>query len=111
MLKTVAIFLFSVSEAPGIKSILYSFETCVEGLQAFLTIQKALNSGKRVLLKYYFMSSGLTEREISPVSLNSRYLNAFCYLRNEERQFRVGRIVSTKMLKKSVLYEKEKSKH
>lgn len=79
--------------------------------KAFLTIQKALDSGKRVLLKYYSMSSGLSEREISPIKLNSKYLTAFCHLRNEERQFRVGRIINAKILNKSVLHEKEKSKH
>jgi predicted DNA-binding transcriptional regulator YafY len=79
--------------------------------KAFLTIQKALDSGKRVLLKYYSMSSGLSEREISPIQLNSRYLTAFCHLKNEERQFRIGRIVSAKILNKGVSHEKEKSKH
>jgi predicted DNA-binding transcriptional regulator YafY len=74
-------------------------------------IQKALDSDKRVLLKYYSMSSGLTERKVSPIKLNSKYLEAFCHLRNEERQFRVGRIVSARILNKSVLHEKEKSKH
>lgn len=75
------------------------------------TIQKALDSGKRVLLKYCSMSSGLTEREVSPIKLNSKYLEAFCHLRNEERQFRVARIVSARILNKGVLHEKEKSKH
>jgi predicted DNA-binding transcriptional regulator YafY len=79
--------------------------------KAWNTIQKAPDSGKRVLLKYSSMSSGLTEREVSPIKLNSKYLTAFCHLRNEERQFRVGRIVSARILNKSVLHEKEKSEH
>ena len=79
--------------------------------KAFAIIQKALNSGNRALLKYYSMSSGLTEREISPIEINSKYFTAFCHLRNEERQFRVGRIVSARILNKRVSYEEKKPKH
>ena len=79
--------------------------------KAFLTLEKALKSGKKVLMKYYSMTSGLTKREVSPIKLDSRYLTAFCHLRNEERTFRLGRIINARILKKSVLHEKEKPKH
>ena len=79
--------------------------------KAFPTIKKALKSGKKVLMKYCSMTNGLTEREVSPIKLDSRYLTAFCHLKNEERTFRLGRIINARILKKSVLHEKEKPKH
>jgi predicted DNA-binding transcriptional regulator YafY len=68
---------------------------------AYSIIQRAMGSKKRVFLKYYSLnSSAITEREISPLELDSKYLKAFDHSKNEERTFRIGRIIQAKTVNK-----------
>ena len=60
-------------------------------------VSKALSTGRRLWLRY--RSEGrVTEREVSPIRLEGGYLVAFCHLRNEERSFRLDRILELRVL-------------
>ncbi len=61
------------------------------------TINEAMGSGGKLLLRYLSSSGEETERVIVPIEINvhngTEYLTAFCYLRNKERVFRIDRIL------------------
>ncbi len=67
------------------------------------TIEKAIANGKNLKIKYFSASQGkFTEREVKPVTVERRggapYLNAFCFLRNDDRVFKLGRIKNIKII-------------
>lgn len=60
-------------------------------------LEKAMSEGKCVEINYYSASQGkFTKRNVQPKSIERKgrkpYLNAYCFLRNEDRVFKVGRI-------------------
>jgi proteasome accessory factor C len=66
-------------------------------------LEEALEKGKDVHMEYYSASRGeFTERKVKPESIERRggvpYLNAYCYLRNDGRVFKLGRIKTVKMV-------------
>lgn len=70
-------------------------------------IRDSIEENKKIKIKYKTYSKEITERIISPIKIeifNGRYyLWAFCYLRNEERKFRISRI-------KKIAYFEEKNR-
>jgi predicted DNA-binding transcriptional regulator YafY len=73
----------------------------------FQQLGKALLKGRRVRLAYAARSTAeVTEREVSPVRLmyyrENWYLDAWCHLRQELRNFSVDRIERIEVLDKSV---------
>lgn len=62
-------------------------------------LNRAIQDDRCANIDYYSLSSGgFTTRRIKPVEIERKggkaYLNAFCYLRNEDRVFRISRIKS-----------------
>lgn len=65
-------------------------------------LEEALEKGRDVHIEYYSASRGeFTKRRVRPESIERRsgvpYLNAYCYLRNADRVFKLGRIKTIKM--------------
>lgn len=64
-------------------------------------LEKAMRSNRRVFLRYVDGNGELSERWVSPRTVFMQqeiiYLRAFCYLRNEERQFRLDRVREMKV--------------
>ncbi len=58
-------------------------------------IQSAIQEHRDLFMKYYTGSRGeFSERTITPIEIAAeKYLIAFCHMRNEERVFRLSRIV------------------
>ncbi len=78
-------------------------------LHAFLSniklaqIQEALDTGVKLQIKYFSASSAkVTERKVTPKEIreenNKDFLVGHCHLRNEERSFRIDRILELQML-------------
>ncbi len=66
--------------------------------QKILAIEEALEGGKKVKIRYHSTwTSLITEREITPKAIqreyDKTYIVAHCYLRNEERSFRLDSIL------------------
>lgn len=62
------------------------------------SIQRAMDLGLKVKIKYYSKSSGLvTQREVKPKEIKQekkhKYLVGFCHLRNEDRTFNLNEIL------------------
>ncbi len=64
--------------------------------------QEALAAGKLVRLRYQAGKAPATERVVRPLEVYDvrgyRYLRAFCHLRQDERNFRLDRIVALQLL-------------
>jgi DNA polymerase-3 subunit epsilon len=77
-----------------------------EGLYLPIELSEAINSGKRLFIKYMDKGGEISERWISPTEVMGLadyiYLKAFCHTRNAERSFRLDRILEV-----SVEVEKE----
>ena len=62
--------------------------------------EEAIRTGEKLFLKYVSSSGEETERVVTPIQVDVRrgtpYLIAFCHLRNEERAFRIDRILLIK---------------
>lgn len=56
-------------------------------------IQRALALNQRLHIRYRSGKGGVTERTIQPLQLTGDYLVAYCHLRQEERTFRLDRII------------------
>ena len=60
-------------------------------------LSEAINSGKRLFIKYMDKDGEVSERWISPKEVlglsDYIYLKAFCHTRNAERSFRLDRIL------------------
>lgn len=60
-------------------------------------IAEAINSNKKLSMKYVSASGQETERIVEPIEVNlhngTKYLIAFCHLKNEQRVFRMDRIL------------------
>ena len=54
----------------------------------------AIERGEPVRIDYLSASSGLTNRVVEPIELDQKLLTAWCRLRDDERNFVVGRIAS-----------------
>lgn len=78
-------------------------------LHAFLSnvklaqIQEAIEARLKLQIRYFSSSSAkVTEREVTPQEIrkedNKDFLVGFCHLRNEERSFRVDRILELQVL-------------
>lgn len=66
-------------------------------------IRQALDGGKNLKIEYYTESrDDFTDRVVEPVALRNAYgywyLTAWCYLRNEQRVFKLNRIKSMKIV-------------
>lgn len=61
-------------------------------------IRQALEAKKRLNLVYFGAESGMTQRQVTPLELvgsgRQATLIAFCHLRNEERNFKIERILN-----------------
>jgi predicted DNA-binding transcriptional regulator YafY len=66
------------------------------------TLHDALQSGCRLHLQYQAGNAVQTTRVVQPLNLHYErghsYLRAFCHLRQEERNFRLDRIVAVQLL-------------
>lgn len=62
-------------------------------------IDEYIKTGGQLIIKYISASGEQTERIVTPIELNryknTEYLIAFCHLRNEERAFRIDRILES----------------
>lgn len=65
-------------------------------------IGKAFHEKKKLQIKYQANNGEITTRIISPKEIVEKkgiyYIEAFCYLRNEERIFRISRIKNVKIM-------------
>lgn len=69
-------------------------------------LNQAIENKKTVEINYYSTSQrGFTKRKVKPKNIERRggapYLNAFCYLRNDDRIFKLGRIKNIKIINKN----------
>jgi DNA polymerase-3 subunit epsilon len=68
-----------------------------EGLYLPTELSEAINSGKRLFIKYMDKDSEISERWITPKEViglaDYIYLRAFCHTREAERTFRLDRII------------------
>jgi DNA polymerase III epsilon subunit family exonuclease len=68
-----------------------------EGAYLPIELSEAINSGKRLFIKYMDKDGEISERWISDVEVlglaDYIYLKAFCHTRNAERTFRLDRII------------------
>lgn len=59
-------------------------------------LRDAINQKQKLKIKYEAYNGEVTERVISPLNIilkdNKNYLEAYCYLRNENREFKISRI-------------------
>jgi DNA polymerase III subunit epsilon len=66
------------------------------------TLQDALHSGRRLHIRYQAGNATQTSRVVQPLEMGydrgHRYLRAFCHLRQDERNFRLDRIVEVKFV-------------
>lgn len=67
-------------------------------------LNQAIENGQKVEIDYYSANQGeFTKRKIKPENIERKsgtpYLNAFCYLRNDDRVFKLGRIKDIKIVK------------
>jgi DNA polymerase III subunit epsilon len=67
-----------------------------------MTLHDALHTGRRLHLRYQAGNAAQTSRVVQPLEMSYErghsYLRAFCHLRQEERNFRLDRIVEVEML-------------
>lgn len=72
-------------------------------LDKYERIGKAIYEKKKLEIKYQAYNGEITTRIISPKKTVEKegitYIEAFCYLRNEERTFRISRIKNAKIIK------------
>jgi len=71
--------------------------------QRIAAVQKAIDSNTKLKIRYFSSSrADVSEREVSPKLIkkenSKRILVGFCHLRNEERSFRLDRILRMEML-------------
>jgi DNA polymerase-3 subunit epsilon len=68
-----------------------------EGVYLPTELSEAINSGRRLFIKYMDKGGEISERWISPTEVlglsDYIYLKAFCHTRNAERTFRLDRII------------------
>jgi DNA polymerase III subunit epsilon len=66
------------------------------------TLHDALHSGCRLHIRYQAGNATQTSRVVQPLAMSyergHRYLRAFCHLRQDERHFRLDRIVEVKIV-------------
>jgi DNA polymerase-3 subunit epsilon len=67
-----------------------------------MTLQDALRTGQRLHLRYQAGNATQTSRVVQPLEMGytrgRSYLRAFCHLRQDERSFRLDRIVDVEIL-------------
>ena len=72
-----------------------------EGIELPTELGEAIYSNKRMFIRYVDGDGGETERWITPKQVMGLadyvYLQAYCHLRNDERNFRLDRIVEVKV--------------
>ena len=71
--------------------------------QHIAAIQKAIDLGVRLKIKYYSSSAAkVSEREVSPKEIRregkSQYLVGYCHLRKDERTFKINAILNLEIL-------------
>ncbi len=70
-----------------------------------IVIQKSIDESKKLLIKYHDRNGVITERIIEPHVIVFKqglwYVFAFCYLRNDFRFFKTGRIEQAKILEQT----------
>ena len=67
-------------------------------------LNQAIENDQKVEINYFSANQGkFTKRKVKPENIERRsgtpYLNAYCYLRNDERVFKLSRIKDIKMVK------------
>ncbi len=67
-------------------------------LPASHPIQIALDTGKKLLLLYETNRGKTSNRMIEPLSVSGNYLVAYCHLRQDQRTFRLDRIISMELI-------------
>ncbi|NOZ27874.1 MAG: WYL domain-containing protein [Chloroflexi bacterium] len=60
-------------------------------------LREALQTGRRLWLRYLGQRRDLTERWVEPLDVNGGYLIAYCHLRGEQRTFRLDRILEMRL--------------
>jgi len=72
-----------------------------DGIQLPTQLGEAIYSGKRLQITYVDKDGEMTERWVTPLQVlgltDYLYLRAFCHLRNDERTFRLDRIVEVRV--------------
>lgn len=71
--------------------------------QRLAAIQRAIDLGVRLKIKYYSSSGAeVTEREVSPKEIRpegkSKYLIGYCHLRKDERTFKINAILNLEII-------------
>lgn len=67
-------------------------------------LNQAIENNQKVEINYYSANQGkFTKRKVKPENIERRsgtpYLNAYCYLRNDDRVFKLSRIKDIKIVK------------
>ncbi len=60
-------------------------------------LREALQSRRRLWLRYMNESGGFTERWVEPLDVSESYLIAYCHLRQAQRTFRLDRILEMRL--------------
>lgn len=73
-------------------------------------LDQAIENGQVVEINYYSANQGnFTKRKVKPENIERKngapYLNAFCYLRNDDRVFKLSRIKDIKIVKEAKKWE------
>lgn len=71
--------------------------------QRLYSIQRAIDSGVRLNIRYYSSSTGeVTERQVTPGEIRQegkfKYLVAYCHLRKDERTFKINAILNLEII-------------
>lgn len=67
-------------------------------LDASHPIQIALDQGKKLRIQYQSNGGNNSNRIIEPLSVSGNYLVAYCHLRQDQRTFRLDRIISMEVI-------------
>lgn len=69
--------------------------------EKYKMLENAINNNIKLTIKYISQKNEITIRQIIPKEIykenNNYYLKAFCLLRNEERVFKISRIIEVKI--------------
>lgn len=82
-------------------------------------LSQAIRNNLKVIIKYYSLKSEITERLIGNIEFTEEFdqygyygehIKAYCYLRNEERHFKIDRILSIQIIDDNIMDEWIESK-
>ena len=85
-----------------------------EDISIIKNLNKSIKEKKRLDITYQSYNSQTTSRQISPVKKfkyqGEDYLQAYCHLRNDERNFKIDSILETNISKKKAFKSKKMGK-